>query len=122
MLVQRHNINQVKIGGWAYHCCEEDLRMVDQSLLEDIKNDVEDPIVNYFYHDKRIDALTECFATHCRSYRVGGSATLDSDDAIRNLYEMICKELNLKYCGTCECGYMPNEKGICTGCGLPKII
>ena len=94
MLVTEQNINEVKIGGWAYHCCELDLAQVDEKMLQDIKYDAEDPMFNYVYHNNKIDALTECFATLCREH-LGIGSIVDCAEAIKDLYGRICDELNL---------------------------
>lgn len=95
MIVSDKNIDLVKIGGYAFHCCECDLSEVDEILLQKIRNDNEDdePMFNYQYFDKRIDALSTCFRMHLSSH---DGVRIDCSDAIEELYQEILKELNIK--------------------------
>lgn len=97
MFLTKENIEQVKVGGWAYHCCHEDLLQVNPDELEYIRNEVIDEDENelgYRYHENKIDALTEIFATWCRSHKGKGSIC-DCESTIKKVYSMICEELKL---------------------------
>ena len=59
MRVTEKNIDQVKVGGWAFQCCECDLQEVTNELIEEITSDTKEGDFTWDYHEKREDAMLE---------------------------------------------------------------
>ena len=96
MFITKENLKEVKVGGWVYPCCHKDLQILDAELLQEITEDIEedDYWMGYRYHENKIEALTEIFATWCRSH-MGKGSHCDCESAIKEVYSMICDELHL---------------------------